>query len=392
MNLAAYLSERSKPTLLAAAFGLVALIGVLDYITIPPISFELFYILPILLVAWFVGRRGAIFIAVACTGATFLSDLLTAPHGDLVLDAWNVAVQLGVFLVVGLIATTIVSLRRQQEADRIALLERTDELKTALLQAVSHDLRTPLASIKTSVTSLLDSSVPWDAAAQRALLAGIDEESDRLSLLVSNLLDMSRLEGGMLHLDRDWYTIDEVIYATLRRLKPRLGCHPVSLRLPDESPLVFIDFVKVDQVLTNLVENAIKYTPPQTPIEISARQVDDVVEVAVADRGPGVAQQHLPRLFDTFYRVNATSRPHSTGLGLSIARGMVHAHGGRIIASSAPGEGLCVTFTLPLAQGVQGVHPAGGLGVSPNSSPHGEAVQGASPAGGLGVSPEIPHS
>jgi two-component system sensor histidine kinase KdpD len=365
MNLMAYVSERSKTALLAAAFCLAVLVGVLDALTPPPISFELFYIVPILLASWFVGRWGGVFIAVTCACATFVADLLSTPGGGIVPYIWNVAVQLGVFLVVAQIAATLVRLRRQQEADRIAALKRTDELKTSLLHAVSHDLRTPLSSIKTSATTLLDSSVAWDPGAQRDLLQGIDEESDRLSLLVSNLLDMSRLEGGMLHLERDWYTIDEVIYSTLRRLKPRLACHPVTLHLPEKSPLLFIDFIKVGQALTNIIENAVKYTPPETPMEISARQQDGVVEVEVADYGPGVAQQDLPHLFDTFYRVNDSGRPHGTGLGLSIAMGMVQAHGGCISAKCPPGEGLCVTFTLPIVVTAADRRPATEAGPQP---------------------------
>jgi signal transduction histidine kinase len=363
MDLMAYLSERSKPALLAVAFGLVGVVGVIDYLTVRPFSFELFYVVPILLAAWFVGRSAGILIAFACAGATLLSSLLTTTYHDLVPSIWNVAVQLGVFLIVAQIATALEHLRKQQEANRVASLKRADELKTTLLQAVSHDLRTPLASIKTSVTTLLDTSVPWDAAAQRALLEGIDEESDRLNRLVGNLLDMSRLEGGMLHLERDWYSINEVIHTTLRRLKPSLGSHPVEINVPDDLPLLLFDFVRVDQVLTNLIENAIKYTPPGTPIEISTRCRDQVVEVTVSDEGPGVARQHLARLFDRFYRVSGTGQPQGIGLGLSIARGMVQAHGGQIDAESRLGQGLSITFTLPLTAGTPGM-PA------PSSMPH----------------------
>jgi signal transduction histidine kinase len=354
MDFMAYLSERSKPTLLALALSLVAVVGMVDYLTIPPFSFELFYIVPILLAAWFVGRPGGILISFACTGVALLADLLTTPYPDLTPRIWNAGVQLSVFLIASQIATMLEQLRRQQEASRLAILKRTDELKTALLHAVSHDLRTPLASIKTSVTSLLDSSVNWDASAKRALLEGIDEESDRLNRLVGNLLDMSRLEGGMLQLERDWYSIDEVIHTTLRRLKPSFGPQVIEINVPDDLPLIQIDFVRIDQVLTNLVENAIKYTPPDTAIEISARLGEGVLEVTVSDNGPGVAQQHLAHLFDRFYRVSGTGQPQSIGLGLSIAKGMVQAHGGQIYAKSWPGQGLSITFTLPLALSTPG--------------------------------------
>jgi K+-sensing histidine kinase KdpD len=357
MHLLRYLSGRSKPILLALIFALVALVGVGDYLTIPPFSFELFYFVPILLAGWFAGRLAGILTAAACALASFLADLLPAVYGDPALPYWNAGVRLVVFLILAQIVTTLEHLSSQQEAERIAALKRTDELKTALLQAVSHDLRTPLASIKTSATSLLDTSVSWNPLDNHALLKGIDQECDRLNRLVGNLLDMSRIEGGILHLECDWYSIDEVLHSALHRLRPSLAAHPIQLDIPDNLPLIMIDFVRIEQVLTNLIENAVNYTPAGTPIRVSARNQswngEGVIRVTVSDEGSGVAPQHLVGLFDRFYRVSGTGQPHNAGLGLSITKGVVQAHGGQIEAQSSPGRGLSVSFTLPIASGTR---------------------------------------
>jgi two-component system sensor histidine kinase KdpD len=354
--------------LLALVAALVILVGLIDYLTIPPFSFELFYIVPILLAGWFAGRTAGLLTAGACALAKLLADVLptiynpnpelagaTLAYTDPALPYWNAGMQLLVFLFVAQLVSSLEHLRKEEEAERLAVLKRTDELKTALLQAVSHDLRTPVASIKTSATSLLDTSVSWDPDDRRALLKGIDQECDRLNRLVGNLLDVSRIEGGMLHLEYDWYSIDEIIFATLHRLRPGLASHHVRIDIQEDLPLIKLDFVRIDQVLTNLIENAITHTPAGTPIRISAwsevRDGKGWIRVTVSDRGPGVAPQHLERLFDRFYRVSGTGQPHSTGLGLSIAQGMVHAHGGQIEAQSTPGHGLRVSFTLPLASG-----------------------------------------
>jgi len=363
-----YLSGRSRPVLLALVSALVVLVGIIDYLTIPPFSFEFFYIVPILLAGWFAGRTAGLMTAVACALAKLAADVLPTIYGpnpelakatlnyiDPALPYWNAGMQLLVFLFVAQLVSALEHLRKEQEAERMAALKRTDELKTALLQAVSHDLRTPVASIKASATSLLDTSVSWNVDDIRALLKGIDQECDRLNKLVGNLLDVSRIEGGMLHIDRDWYSIDEVIHATLHRLRPGLASHPVRIDIQEDLPLIMLDFIRIDQVLTNLLENAINYTPAGTPIKISARSEwsdgKGSIRVTVADAGPGVSPQHLARLFDRFYRVSGTGQPHSTGLGLSIAQGMVQAHGGQIEAQSPPGHGLRVSFTLPLVSG-----------------------------------------
>jgi two-component system sensor histidine kinase KdpD len=234
------------------------------------------------------------------------------------------------------------------EAQRAELLARADELKSALMSAVSHDLRTPLASIIAAVTSLQQPGMEWDEATRREFLQDIYEEAERLNRLVGNLLDLARIEGGALHPAKDWYSIDEVILAVLARLEGRLAGRPVTTEIAPDQPLLLLDFTALDQVLTNLLENAMKYTPPGTAIRVTAQREGNEVRVSVTDAGPGVPPEHLSRLFDRFYRVESGTRPQGMGLGLAISKGLIEAHDGRIAARNMPGGGLQISFTLPI--------------------------------------------
>jgi two-component system sensor histidine kinase KdpD len=238
--------------------------------------------------------------------------------------------------------------RLSAEAAQASALAQSDELKSALLAAVSHDLRTPLASIKASATSLLDDSVAWDAATRRDLLTAIDEETDRLTLLVSNLLDLSRIEGGALRPRQDWYDIDELIVDVHARLAPRIKNHSLTITVEPDLPLLRFDYVQIAQVLVNLIENAIKHTPAGTPIAVAARQIPGAIEIAVHDEGPGIPPEHQLRLFDIFYRAHAATASLGSGIGLAISKGLVKAHGGHIWVESEPGSGTTFRFTLPL--------------------------------------------
>lgn len=216
--------------------------------------------------------------------------------------------------------------RLTEEATRAAVLVQSDELKSALL----------------------DESVSWTDDARRELLGAIDEETDRLTLMVSNLLDLSRIEGGALRPDRDWHDLGELIRDTVARLASQTAEHPVKVDVPDDLPLVFLDYVEIGQVLVNLIGNAAKYTPAGTPITISARRLGDSVEVRVADCGPGIPAARLPRIFERFYRAHGGGAVSGTGIGLAICKGLIEAHGGTIRAESRAGEGTTMIVTLPL--------------------------------------------
>ena len=252
-------------------------------------------------------------------------------------------------------ATSVIERARlRQESLQIEVLRRTDELRAALLSSVSHDLRTPLSSIKAAASSLLQEDVQWDEEARRSFALAIEHEADRLNRLVGNLLDMSRIEGGALKPEKEWYPIDELIHDVLGHMQPLLQGRKVQTNLPDDLPPVELDYLQIDQVLTNLIENAVRYTPAESPIEISARVDGNFMLISVADRGPGIPEADLERVFDKFYRVMPTqprtARPVGSGLGLAVSRGLVEAHGGRIWAENREGGGAIFRFTLPLGK------------------------------------------
>lgn len=245
---------------------------------------------------------------------------------------------------------TALALERAQlarEAEQSQVQIASEKLRNALLSAVSHDLRTPLATITGVTSGLLEEAELVDPTTRRELLQAVYEEADRLSRLVSNLLDMTRLEAGEIHLKREWQPLEEVVGAALTHLDWRLQQHPVAIDLPPELPLIPCDGVMLGQVFINLLENAVKYAPPASAIDIVARTIDGGVQVTVADRGPGIAPDEAERIFDKFYRVQPTARS-GVGLGLAICRGIITAHGGRIWVEQRAGGGAAFHFTLPV--------------------------------------------
>jgi two-component system sensor histidine kinase KdpD len=222
---------------------------------------------------------------------------------------------------------------------------KTEEMRSGLLSAVSHDLRTPLASITGAATSLLGQGEKFSAETRQELLESIADEAERLGRLVNNLLEMTRLDSGTAPVARDWYSVEEIVGATLQRLTKILAKHPVTTRLPEDLPLVYVDEVLIGQVLANLLENAAKYTPAGTAIEIAASAEGDTVTVAVSDLGPGFAADDVGRVFEKFYRGRADG-VRGVGLGLAIAQAIVTAHGGRMEAANRPEGGAQIRFTL----------------------------------------------
>ena len=256
-------------------------------------------------------------------------------------------------------ASVIERARLRRESLQIELLKRTDALRAALLSSVSHDLRTPLSSIKAAASSLLQEDVQWDEEARRSFALAIEHEADRLNRLVGNLLDMSRIEGGALKPEKEWYPVDELIHDVLDHMQPVLQGRTVQTHLPDDLPPVELDYLQMDQVLTNLIENAVRYTPSESPIEVSAQIDGEQMVISVADRGPGIPQADKERIFDKFYRVLSTQRNAATipgsGLGLAVSKGLVEAHGGHIWVEARPEGGSIFRFTLPVrkAEGIE---------------------------------------
>ena len=263
----------------------------------------------------------------------------------------------------GLVELAGTGLERRLLADqneRARTEVEAEKLRTALLSSLSHDLRTPLASIEGAASSLLESPGKLGGENERELLESILDESRRMTRLVTNLLDMVRVETGTLAVRKSWQPLEEALGVALLRLEDRLRGHPVTARLPSDLPLVPIDELLVEQVFLNLLENAARYTQPSTPIEISARPENGCVLVEVADRGPGVPPGTEQAVFERFYRAGGTASTDAgagAGLGLTICRGIVRAHGGEIWMEPRPGGGASVRFTLPLSGPPPGAVP-----------------------------------
>jgi len=238
-----------------------------------------------------------------------------------------------------------------QQASQTEVLQAAEKLQAALLNSISHDLRTPLVSITGALSSLAEDGAALDAGARRVLVDNALEEARRLNRLVGNLLDMTQLEAGAVKVKREPIEPADLVGTALEQLRERLTDRAVVVEVPADVPLVSGDMVLLVQVLVNLLDNALKYSPPQAPIEVRARATSEAVEIEVADRGSGIPPEDLARVFDKFYRVQHRGNVTGTGLGLAICRGLVEAHGGQVQAANRPEGGARVWFTLPLAEG-----------------------------------------
>jgi two-component system, OmpR family, sensor histidine kinase KdpD len=235
--------------------------------------------------------------------------------------------------------------------DQARVEVESERLRTALLSSLSHDLRTPLGSIEGAASSLLEDSSGGPGMIQREMAETILEESRRMNRLVTNLLDMVRVETGALAVQKAWQPLEEALGVALLRLEERLSNHPVQTRLPADLPLVPIDELLIEQVFINLLENAAKHTAPGTPITISAWAGDGAVEVEVADKGGGIPSGEEEMIFRKFHRTARTdwlSPAGGSGLGLTICRGIITAHGGRIWLHRHGGPGAAFRFSLPI--------------------------------------------
>ncbi|MFQ5854396.1 MAG: ATP-binding protein [Anaerolineae bacterium] len=250
------------------------------------------------------------------------------------------------------IAIAIENARLLKEADEARALQEADRLKSEFISTISHELRTPLASIKGYATTLLREDAQWDQATQREFLEIIDEESDKLRGLIDNLLEMSKMEAGVLDIEKQPVRIVPIVQQSVAKFASRTDRHTFTTRSLDPFPMVKADPRRLEQVLDNLIENAVKYSPDGGQIMIQGVVNEKEAIVSISDEGVGIPPEHLDRVFDRFYQVSTplTRRVGGSGLGLSIARWLVEAQGGRIWAESTPGRGSTFFFTLPLLQ------------------------------------------
>jgi K+-sensing histidine kinase KdpD len=250
-----------------------------------------------------------------------------------------------------------------ERASHAEALRQSEKLKSALLDAVTHDLRTPLSSVKASITTLLDEAkgeadgeqpIVLDRDSRIEMMEVIDQESDRLNRFIGGLIELARIEAGEFKLRKRWGAVDDIIAAALTRAEPVTRSHTVDLQIEKELPVVSVDERAVSEVVYTLIDNAAKYSPGGTKIRIIAEHVEDgLARMAVEDEGAGIPEELRERVFDRFFRATrdgdiSTNKPSGTGMGLAIAKGIIEAHEGKIwIESARNGKGTRVVFTLP---------------------------------------------
>ncbi|MGH9835573.1 MAG: sensor histidine kinase, partial [Blastocatellia bacterium] len=247
-----------------------------------------------------------------------------------------------------------------ERARQAEVLEQSERLKSALLDAVTHDLRTPLTSIKAAVTTLLDETggdeqVTLDDEARRDFLEVINEEADRLNHFVENMVELARIEAGAISLRRRWSSVEEIVAMARARAETLTRGRRLEVELEKELPAARVDTSLIAEVLYSLIDNAAKYSPAGSRIKISARrEEDEMILIAVEDEGRGIPVELRERVFDKFFRATSEGaaslgRPRGLGMGLAIARGIVEAHGGRIwVESGAGGAGARIVFSVPV--------------------------------------------
>lgn len=247
----------------------------------------------------------------------------------------------------GLAAVAIGRARLTQKAQEVITLQESERLHTALFNSISHDLRTPLASITGAASSLLEEGDVYSKEERRALLETINTGANRMNRLVGNLLDMARLQSGLMKLNLDWCDVQDLIGIVLRESNRGQQTRTFRTNVPADLPLVRIDLPLMEHVLSNLIDNAIKYSPPDTEIEIQARRQDDEVWIYIADQGPGIPPEDQEKVFDKFYRLHSPRHVSGTGLGLSIVKAIVEAHEGRVWYQGRDSGGSVFVVALP---------------------------------------------
>jgi two-component system sensor histidine kinase KdpD len=306
-----------------------------------PTNIVMFYLLAVVIAAIRWGQGPAIVTSILSV-LTF-DFFLVPPYLTLSVADLQYIFTFIAFLVVGVVISTLASKTREQVIQR-----QKEKLQTALLNSISHDLRTPLSSVTGSLSALLDDDAGLDDATRKELLETAFTESDRLNQLVGNLLDMTRMEAGALQINRKACELRDVLGVTLEQLKENISARNIRIDIPKDFPEISVDFLFMMKVFFNIIDNALKYSPVDTPIDIKATAFKDKVRIEVKDRGIGIPQGDLKRVFEKFYRVERPQQIRGTGLGLSICKGIIEAHGGEITAENNPDRGTTFIITIPL--------------------------------------------
>jgi K+-sensing histidine kinase KdpD len=309
-------------------------------------TFAMLYLLGVILVSMRCRRSAAVLNALLSVTAFYY--FCVPFHDSFVLEDSNYVITLLVMLITALVISTLTFRVRAQAAHVIKseIAVQTEQMRNSLLSAVSHDIKTPLASIYGAATAFLEEKDRLDESQRVELVESIASESERLNRAVTNLLEMTRLDSGM-ELRRDWYPLEEIIGAALTRVEKLLAGRRVTTDIPADLPLIWADEVLLEAVFANVLENSAKYTSPGTPMEISAVESGEKIVVLIRDRGPGFSPGDEERVFNKFFRGN-TAGTRGVGLGLAICRAIVERHEGRIHAANRPGGGAVLTVELPI--------------------------------------------
>jgi K+-sensing histidine kinase KdpD len=333
------------------------------------------FLLGVVLLAVHFGYRASLLTAALNVGA--LDFFFTVPYFSFAVAERRLILTI---LIMGLVAWVIsnqterlrraghVARERAEDARRADLEVSKERLRNALLSSVSHDLRTPLAVIKGAATALLDGENELSRERRREHLRTISDEASRLHRLVQNLLGMTALEAGPLRIRKEWNPLEEVIGVALARFGDQLDQRAIRVRISPDAAFVAFDAVLLEQVFVNLVENAIKYTPIESRIDITTDAVPGGVEVRVSDTGPGVPSGQEEIIFDKFHRANG--KGIGMGVGLTICRGILTAHAGRIWCEKSPGGGASFRFVLPREEGSEPPNPLPELNSDPTTRSH----------------------
>lgn len=334
-----------------------------SHINTTPVA--LAFLLVVLFTATRFGRNPAI--AASLVSSLCFNFFFTAPYYTLSIDDPQNWIALAAFLITSLVAGNLSTIERQraEEIQRLyaelreafekvgeaEALKKSEQLKSALLDAVTHDLRTPLTTIKAAVTAALDTTPgELDAESKKEMLEVVNTEVDRLNHLLENLIEMAKIEAGAMEPRRSWSTIDEIISIALTRSSEMTSRHTIKLNVENNLPPLRVDEKAIAEVMYVLIDNATKYSSPHSEITIAAKKADAGVELSVQDEGIGIPSSLREKVFDKFFRVTLEERSAAAGLGmgLAIARAMVEAHKGKIWIDPSVSTGTRVCFTLPL--------------------------------------------
>lgn len=306
-----------------------------------PTNIIMFYLLVVVFVAIRWGRGPAVassIISVLAFDFFLVPPYLTFSVADIQYLFTFVA-----FLVVGVTMSTFASKVREHVIQR-----QTEKLHSALLSSISHDLKTPLVSITGALTTLLDSKSNLSEQHKRELLETAREESDRLNRIVNNILDMTKMEAGVLRISKKPCDARDLIGTCLEQLKDKIDSRNIKIDIPKDSPEIAVDFPFMLKAIYNVIDNALKYSPPDKPVEIGISFVQRKAKIQIQDYGIGISRDDLKRIFEKFYRVERAENVLGTGLGLCISKSIIEAHNGQITVESAPGKGSVFSIEIPL--------------------------------------------